>query len=83
MDDKKTISKVSVLLEAIKESKYKYIAIVNPKTDDIVMVIKHNLSNEKYIDFLDTFFDHGYKIKAIDKSEYDSIDDRDVLSFNV
>lgn len=83
MSDKKIISKVSVLLEAIKESKQKYIAVISPETGEKVMMIKHNLTDDSYIDFLDTFFDHGFKIEAIDKKDFDSLSDDDVLSFNI
>ena len=38
-----TISKVYLILESIKESKYKYVAIINPKNGEKIMKIKMNL----------------------------------------
>ena len=37
-----TITKVFVLLKSIKDSKYKYIEIINPKTKMPIMKIKMN-----------------------------------------
>ena len=35
-----TVSKVYLILESIKESKYRYIAIVNPENGEKIMKIK-------------------------------------------
>jgi len=78
-----TVSKVYLILESIKESKYKYIAVVNPKNGKKIMKIKMNLEDEKLIDFLDTFFDKGFKIESIDKEEFDSLVTKDILSFKL
>jgi sulfatase maturation enzyme AslB (radical SAM superfamily) len=78
-----TVSKVYLILESIKESKYKYIAIVNPKNGEKIMKIKMNLEDEKLIDFLDTFFDKGFKIESINKEEFDSLVTKDILSFKL
>ncbi len=51
-----TISKVYLILESIKNSKYKYIAVINPKNNEKIMKIKMNLEDESLVDFLDTFF---------------------------
>ncbi len=78
-----TISKVFVILESVKESKYKYIEVVNPETDDAVMKIKLNLEEEDYISFLDTFFDAGFKIRPIDKIDFDNLNTKDIVKFNL
>jgi len=78
-----TVSKVYLILESIKESKYKYIAIVNPENDEKIMKIKMNLEDDKLMDFLDTFFDHGFKIESIDKEEFESLVTKDILSFKI
>lgn len=77
------VSKVYLILESIKESKYRYIAIVNPKNGEKVMKIKLNLEDDKLVDFLDTFFDHGFKIESIDKEEFDSLQTRDILKYKL
>ncbi len=78
-----TISKVYLILESIKNSKYKYIAVINPKNNEKIMKIKMNLEDESLVDFLDTFFDEGFKIESIDKKEFDSLSTKDVLKFNI
>ena len=40
-----------------------------------------NLEEEKLIDFLDTFFDQGFKIVKIDKKEFDSLKTKDIMKF--
>jgi len=83
MENINTISKVFVILESIKESKYKYIEVVNPQTDDAIMKIKLNLEEDAYIDFLDSFFDEGFKIRGIDKDTFDDLDTDDIVKFNL
>jgi hypothetical protein len=78
-----TVSKVYLILESIKESKYRYIAIVNPKNGDKIMKIKMNLDDDALVDFLDTFFDQGFKIESISKEEFDSLQTKDILSFKL
>jgi hypothetical protein len=78
-----TISKVFVILESIKESKYNYIEVVNPVTDQVIMKIKLNLEGKDYVGFLDTFFDNGFKIRGIEKSDFDSLESDDVMNFNL
>lgn len=78
-----TVSKVYLILESIKESKYRYIAIINPKNGDKIMKIKMNLDDHSLVDFLDTFFDQGFKIKSITKEEFDSLQTKDVLNFKL
>lgn len=83
MENINSVSKVFLILESIKESKYKYIEVVNPQTDEAVMKIKLNLKDDVYVDFLDTFFDNGFKIRGIDKDDFDSLDTDDIVKFNL
>lgn len=76
-----TVSKVYLILESLKESKYRYIAIVNPETDEKIMKIKLNLDDLAMVDFLDTFFDNGFTVVQIDKEEFDSLQTDDVLKY--
>lgn len=76
-------SKVFLILESIKDSNYRYIAVVDPNTGDKVMKIKMNLDPEYTSDLLDTFFDNGFKIESITKEEFDSLITNDVLNFNL
>jgi hypothetical protein len=80
---KNDISKVFVLLDSIKESKSKYIEIVNPSTDKAIMKIKLNIDEDGYMGFLDTFFDAGFKVRGIEKKDFDSLDTDDVIKFNL
>jgi hypothetical protein len=83
MNNLNTISKVFVILNSIKESKYNYIEVVNPLTDDAVMKIKINLKDDDYIEFLDGFFDEGFKIRSINKKDFDDLDTDDIVKFNL
>lgn len=78
-----TVSKVYLILESIKESKYKYIAITNPENGDKIMKIKMNLEEDTLVDFLDTFFDQGFIIESISKEEFESLVTDDVLKFKL
>jgi hypothetical protein len=77
------ISKVYLILESIKNSKYKYIAIINPKNNEKIMKIKLNLEDNGLVDFLDSFFDQGFKVENIEKEEFDSLSTKDVMKFNL
>jgi len=76
-------SKIYLILDSLEESKYEYIAVVNPKTDEKIMKLKINLKGDKLIDFLDTFFDAGFKVVKIGKEEFDSLKTDDVLKFKI
>jgi len=78
-----SISKVFLMLESIKGSKYKYIAVIDPKSGDKIMKIKMNLKDEDLTELLDGFFDSGFKIEAITKTEFDSLKTDDFLNFNI
>ncbi len=75
-------SKVYLILESIKESKHRYIAVIDPKTGDKIMKIKMNIKDEDLSELLDGFFDNGFKIESITKKEFDSLKTDDVLNFN-
>ncbi len=78
-----TISKVYLILESIKESKYKYVAIINPKNNEKIMKIKMNLEDDSLVDFFDTFFDEGFKVVSIEKNEFESLKTKDILKINL
>lgn len=78
-----TISKVYLILESIKESKYKYVAIINPKTNEKIMKIKLNLEEDSLVDFFDTFFDEGFKVVSIKKEEFDSLKTGDIMKIKL
>jgi hypothetical protein len=78
-----TVSKVYLMLDSIKESKYKYIAIINPETGEKIMKIKLNLDDESMVDFLDTFFDNGFTVTSISKKEFDSLQTEDILKYKI
>jgi hypothetical protein len=78
-----TVSKVYLILDSIKESKYKYIAVINPETGEKIMKIKLNLDDESMVDFLDTFFDNGFTVTSISKEEFDSLQTEDILKYKI
>jgi hypothetical protein len=78
-----TVSKVYLILDSIKESKYKYIAIINLETGEKIMKIKLNLDDESMVDFLDTFFDNGFTVTSISKEEFDSLQTEDILKYKI
>ena len=77
------ITKVFLILKTIKESKNRYIAIINPKSGEKIMKIKLNLDSKRTVDFLDTFFDSGFKVELISKKEFNSLKSNDILNFNL
>ena len=77
------ITKVFLLLKSIKETKYRYIAIINAKNGEKIMKIKLNLDSKRTVDFLDTFFDAGFKVESISKNEFNSLKSNDILNFNL
>ena len=78
-----TISKVYLILESIKESKYKYVAIINPETNEKIMKIKLNLEEDSLVDFFDAFFDEGLKVVSIKKEEFDSLKTEDTMKIKL
>lgn len=77
------ITKVFLILESIKNSKFKYIEIIDASNDKSIMVIKLNLDDEAMIDFVDTFFDNGFKIRQISSMDFDLLETEDIMTFNL
>jgi len=77
------ITKVFLILESIKNSKFKYIEIIDTSNDKSIMFIKLNLDDEAMIDFVDTFFDNGFKIRQISSMEFDLLQTEDIMTFNI
>jgi hypothetical protein len=77
------ISKVYLVLDSILESKYKYIAVVNPENGEKIMKIKLNLDDKMLMNFLDSFFDKGFIIEEITKIEFDELETDDILKFKI
>ena len=77
------VSKIFLILESIKNSKFKYIEIIDASTDKPIMVIKLNLDDEAMVNFTDTFFDNGFKIRQISSIEFDLLNSDDVMTFNI
>jgi len=83
MNSLDSVSKVFVILQTIKDSKFKYISVVDPSDDKPIMKIKLNLDEDGMVDFLDTFFDAGFVIKQISKIEFDSLETNDIVKYNI
>lgn len=81
MGEHKT-TKVSLILEALKESKVKYIEILTP-SGTTAMKIKLNVDGQDMVDFLDEFHDAGFTVRKITKQEFDDYDAEEKLSFNI
>jgi|TARA_R110000803_G_scaffold23231_1_gene57220 hypothetical protein len=76
-------SKIFIILNSIKESKFIYVSIINPINGNKIMKLKLNLEEEMLVDFFDGFFDSGLKVEKITKKEFDDLETGDVLKFNV
>jgi len=80
MENKEHITKVYVLLDAIASSKAKYIEVTT-KDDEPIYKIKILVTDEEMVEFLDGFFDHGFKVKQITKKDFDSFEGVDTIHF--
>ena len=76
-------SKIYLILDSLKVSRYDYIAVVNPKNGEKLMKLKVKLNGEHFMDLLDTFFDSGFKVVKISKEEFNSLETEDVLKFKI
>ena len=47
------------------------------------MKIKLNLEDSGLVDFLDSFFDQGFRVENIEKEEFDSLSTKDIMKFNL
>jgi L-asparaginase/Glu-tRNA(Gln) amidotransferase subunit D len=79
---KKKTTKVSLLLESIKESKLKYIEILTPG-GTVAMKIKYNVEANDMVDFFDEFHDAGFIVKKISKQDFDDYEAEEKLNFNL
>lgn len=75
-------TKVSLLINSLIESKMRYIEIQSQE-GETAMKIKLNIDNEQMVDFLDEFYDAGFVVKKITKSEYDDYDADEKLRYNL
>lgn len=81
MEQPKT-TKVSLIVESIRESKIKYIEILTPK-GITAMKVKLNVDGEDMVGFLDEFYDAGFTVRKITKKEFDDYDAEEKLNFNI
>ena len=82
MENNEHISKVFVILESIAQSKAKYIEISSSNGEPIFK-IKIIVEDADMVDFLDGFFDKGFKVKQITKNEFDLFQGIETLDFNL
>ena len=82
MEDNSHISKVYTLLDAIANSKAKYIEVSNREGNPIFK-IKLLVESESMVELLDGFFDNGFKVKQISKEDFDSFEGYETRQFNL
>jgi|TARA_R110000803_G_scaffold1618_3_gene5171 hypothetical protein len=75
-------TKVSLIVQAVKEAKVKYIEVLTPK-GTTAMKIKLNVDSDDMVNFLDEFHDAGFTVKKISKEEFDDYDAEEKLNFNI
>ena len=80
--NKPKTTKVSLILQAVKESKVKYIEILTPK-GTTAMKIKLNIDSDEMVDFLDEFHDAGFTVRGITKEDFDDYEAEERLNFNL
>jgi hypothetical protein len=82
MGNNEHTSKVFVLLEAIKQSKARYIEIKS-KEGASIYKMKIILEDKDLVELLDGFFDEGFIVKEISKKEFDDFEGVETLNFNL
>ena len=82
MGNNEHTSKVFVLLEAIKQSKARYIEI-QTKEGLSIYKMKLLLEDKDLVELLDGFFDEGFIVKEISKKEFDDFEGVETLNFNL
>ena len=82
MSNNEHTSKVFVLLEAIKQSKARYIEIKS-KEGLSIYKMKLLLEDKDLVELLDGFFDEGFIVKEISKKEFDVFEGVETLNFNL
>jgi len=80
MSNNEHTSKVFVLLEAIKQSKARYIEIKS-KEGLSIYKMKLLLEDKDLVELLDGFFDEGFIVKEISKKEFDDFEGVETLNF--
>jgi hypothetical protein len=80
--NKPKTTKVSLILQAVKDAKVKYIEVLTPK-GVTAMKIKLNVDSDDMVDFLDEFHDAGFTIKKITKKDFDDYEAEEKLNFNI
>ena len=75
-------TKVSLILQAVKEAKVKYIEILTPN-GITAMKIKINVDGKDMVKFLDEFYDAGFSVRKISKKDFDDYEAEDKLNFNL
>lgn len=78
----KKTTKVSLIVQAVTESKVKYIEVLTPK-GSCAMKIKLNVDSDDMVGFLDEFYDAGFTVRKITKQDYDEFDADEKLDFNL
>jgi hypothetical protein len=81
MENKEHISNVFVILDSLRESKAKYVEVLDG--DEVIFKVKLIVDTEDMVNLLDGFFDNGFKIKQITKEEFDSFKGLETLRFNL
>jgi len=80
MEDNKT--KVSLIVQSLKQSNIKYIEILTPD-GKTTMKVKLNIDGQDMVEFLDDFHDEGFTVRSITKEEFDSYEAEEKLNFNI
>lgn len=75
-------TKVSLIMQAVKESKVKYIEILDSE-GETAMKIKLNIDTEDMVEFVDEFHDAGFTVRKITKQEFDDYEANEKLNFNI
>lgn len=80
--NKPKTTKVSLILQAVKEAKVKYIEILT-HNGTTAMKIKLNIDSDEMVDFLDEFHDAGFTVRGITKEDFDDYEAEERLNFNL
>tara|TARA_Y100000389_G_scaffold204580_1_gene258124 strand:+ start:3232 stop:3474 length:243 start_codon:yes stop_codon:yes gene_type:complete len=75
-------TKVSLIVQSLKQSNIKYIDILTPD-GKTAMKVKLNIDSRDMVEFLDDFHDEGFTVKSITKEEFDSYEAEEKLNFNI
>ena len=81
MGNEENTSKVFVILDSLRESKAKYIEVLDGEV--IIFKVKLIVDSEDMVELLDGFFDNGFKIRQITKEDFDTFKGVETLRFNL